>query len=166
MASPPLCIAILVVKETSASVTVPLTRQGHILAVRGLRRREKLSPPGFDRRVYPKNRPMEGLGQRRPRSPSATAERTKCRGFQHFRLGCGIDEGRPGVAIRPRCRELLRERQRVPNQSIVFLSTCVDPWRGGCPPGDLCPTLCLEDWPQPNLSFQCSKGDLSWLGFA
>ena len=142
MAFPPLCTAILVVKETSSSVTAPPTKQG---PCSGSARPEmpskaiaKTSGPWSA--GAPKNRPKypkEGLGKRRPRSPSATAERTRFRGFQHSWWRCGTDEGRPGVATRPRCRELLRERQKVPHRENVSLSACVGFWLGGRLPGEI-----------------------------
>ena len=40
------------------------------------------------------------------------------------------------MTARPRCRELLCERQKGPHRAIYFLSTCAGPWRGGRPPVD------------------------------
>ena len=144
MASPPVCIAHLVVNETSSSVTVPPTRQGPCSDSARPGRRQKLSQllPGFGRPARPRKRSKtskEDLGKRWPRSTSTTAARTKFRGFQHSPWEYGTGQRRPCVPIRSHCREMLRERQKAPHRANFSLSTGVGRWLGDYPPGDQCP---------------------------
>ena len=168
MASPPLCIAILVVNEKSSSVTVPPTRgRSRVLTAQGQGRRQKLSPkiPGFGRPARPRNRsktPKEDLGKRWPRSTSTTTARTKFRGFQFCPWECETGQSRPGLPTRCHVRELLREGQKAPQREKLSLSTGVNRWLGDHPPGTQCPTLSPEGWTRPNVGCQCSQGDVSW----
>ena len=74
MASPPRCIANLVVNETSSSVTVrPSRGRSRVLTARGQGRRQKLSPKlsGFGRPARPRNKsetPREVSAGRRQRA--------------------------------------------------------------------------------------------------
>ena len=78
MASPPLCIAILVVNETSLASQYPRRGRGRVLTAQGQGIRQTPSPnlPDFDRPALPRNRsktPKDDLGKRWPRSTSTTA---------------------------------------------------------------------------------------------
>ena len=120
--SPPLCIANLVVNETSSSVIVPPTRQGPGSdSARPGSTPEAISKlPGFGRPARPRIRsdtPKEDLGKRWPRSASTTAARTKFRGFQHSPWEYGTDQRRPGLPTRSQCREFRRERQNAPHRA-------------------------------------------------
>ena len=123
MASPPLCIAILVVNETSSSVTVPLTKQGPCSD----RARPGPTPEaipkihGFGPPVRPRNRLKtlkENLCECWQRLAGPTTALPKFRVFLHSRCECGTDDRRPGVPTRSNIRELLRERQKVPHLAI------------------------------------------------
>ena len=167
MASSPLCMAILVVKEMSSSVTVPPTRQGPCSdSVRPGPTPEAISEPSWLWSASASGKrsktPRDDLCKRWPRSTSTTAARTKFRGFQHSPWECGTGQRRPGVPTRSHFREWLRERQKVPHREKNVLSTGAGRWPWNHPPGDQCPTLGSEGWLQPNVCCQCSKGDSSW----
>ena len=146
MASPPLFMAILVVKGTSSSVTVTPTRQGPCSdSVRPEPTPEAISKPSWLWSAGSSGKrsktPRDDLGKRWPRPTTTTAARTKFRGFQHSPWEYGTDQRRPGLPTRSQCREFLRELQKAPHRAKFSLSTGVGLWLGDHPAGDQCPTL-------------------------
>ena len=158
MASPPLCIAISVVDETLSSVSTPNEAGECSDSSRPGPTPEAISKgPGFGRPARPRNRskiPKEDLRKRWPRWTSMTVARTKFRGFQHSPWEYGASQRRPGVPTRSHCRELLRERQKVPHRANCSLSTGVGCCLGDHSSGDKCTTLGSEGWLRPNVCCQ------------
>ena len=158
MASPPLCIAVLVVSETSSSVTVPPTRQGPCSdSARPGPTPEAIAKTSGLWSAGTYKTPKEDLGERWPRLTGMTAALTKSREFQHSWWGCRTGERRPRVPTRPHFRELLRERQKLPYRKKKTLSTGAVRWPWDHPPGDQYPTLGPEDWLQPNVVASAQK---------
>lgn len=139
---------------------VPSTRQGPFYGSARFEVPQEATVSRLCLAVRPKNGPKspnEGLGKRRRMSARVTAAPTRFLGFQHSRWGRRSNDGRPGLAIRPRRRELLRERRKVLRRAVLSLSTCVGHWLEGRTPEDQYRTLGPGGWPRPNIGCQGSK---------
>ena len=171
MASPQLCIAILVVNKTSSSVPVLPTRQGpYSDRARPGPTPETISKPSWLWSTGTSEKYVE-TSEGGPWQALAAVNELDCGADKNscipaFPVGVRNRPTKAGRANPVLLSRIASQTAETPHRANCSLSTGVGRSLGDHPPGDQGPTLGPEGWLRPNVFCQCSKGDVSSGGSA